>query len=88
MDVSVVLEVGGQIVLRITPPVGAHDPDLPSSQRVPQADQHAQLVRDALDVALVVDDRRPPLLGHHSVQRHCLGRIEEGALVQRLLGTA
>ncbi|GAA1274672.1 hypothetical protein GCM10009646_71930 [Streptomyces aureus] len=36
VDVPVVLEVGGQVFLRVAPPVRAHHPDLPPAQRIPQ----------------------------------------------------
>lgn len=77
-----------RVVLRVTPPVRPHHPDLPAPHRVPKRHQHAQLVRDALDPSLVVHRRRPPVLGHHPRERHALRRIEERALLQRLVQVA
>lgn len=83
VHVPVVLEARRQGVLRVTPPVRPHHPDLPPAHRVPQRHQHAQLADDALDAALVVPHCRPPVLGHHPRQWHALRRIEKRALLQK-----
>jgi hypothetical protein len=67
---AVVLEVAGQVLVRVLPAARALDVDLAAAQRVPQRDQHAQLVRDALDPAVAVDDTVQPRLRHHPVDRH------------------
>jgi hypothetical protein len=66
------LEVAGQVVLRITPAQGPLNVDLAAPDRVPQGHQDAQLVRDALDLALVVDDSLAPVLAYDAVHRHLL----------------
>ena len=89
VDVAVVLEVAGQVVLRVAPPAGAIDLDLPATQRVAQRDQHAQLVRDPLDPALLVDHRVAPRLRHHPVdrdRRRAAGR--RSAVLPSTLGVA
>ncbi|WP_326697636.1 hypothetical protein OG909_09985 [Streptomyces sp. NBC_01754] len=76
------LGVAGQVVLRVLPAGRALDVDLAAAHRVPQRDQDAQLVRDALDPVLVVDDRLAPVLAHHAVHRRLVpGRVEEGLAV-------
>ena len=77
VDVAVVLEVARQVLVRVLPAARALDVDLAAAQRVPQRDQHAQLVRDALHPAVVVGDAVQPRLRHHPVDRHLLpGRVE------------
>ncbi|MFT9473642.1 hypothetical protein [Streptomyces sp. 11-1-2] len=71
------LEVAGQVVLRVAPLPPALDVDLPAADRVPQRHQDTQLVRDALDPALVVDDGLAPVLSYDAVHRHrVLGVVE------------
>jgi len=67
------LEVAGQVVLWVASPCGALDVDLTAAVRVPQCHQDAQLVGDALELALVVDDRLAPILAHHTVHRRACG---------------
>jgi hypothetical protein len=77
VDVAVVLEVAGQVLVRVLPPARALDVDLPAAQRLPQRDQHAELVRDALHPAAVVDHAVQPCLRHDPVDRDLLaGRVE------------
>lgn len=74
------LEVAGQVVLRVTPARGARDVDLAAPYGVPQRDQNAQLVGDALDLALVVNDRLAPVLAHHAVHGHFVAGVVEAGL--------
>lgn len=74
------VEVTGQVVVRVAPPVRARDVDLAAAQRVAQRDQHAQLIRDPLDPAAVIDDRVAPGPGHHTVDRDGIGVGEEPGL--------
>jgi hypothetical protein len=74
------LEVTGQVVLRIAPAGRALDIDLATAHRVPQRHQHAQFVRDALDGALVIDDRLTPVLADHAVHRHDVRGVVEAGL--------
>ncbi|MFF3877825.1 hypothetical protein [Streptomyces sp. NPDC001978] len=74
------LEVAGQVVLRVAPPHPALDIDLAAADRIPQGHQHAQLIGDALDPALVVDDRLTPVLAHHAVHRHHVADVVEAGL--------
>jgi hypothetical protein len=67
VDVAVVLEVARQVLVRVLPASGTLDVDLAAAQRVPQRDQHAQLLGDALDPAVVVDDAVQPRLRHDPV---------------------
>jgi hypothetical protein len=77
VHVAVVFEVGGQVVFGIAPAVGADDGDLAAADRVSERTQHAQLVGDALDPAVVVDDRGAPLARHDTIDRHGLrGGVE------------
>ena len=77
VDVAVVLEVARQVLVRVLPAAGALDLDLAAAQRVPQRDQHAQLVGDALHPAVLVDDGVQPGLRHDAVDRDLLpGRVE------------
>jgi len=71
VDVAVVLEVARQVLVRVLPPGRALDVDLAAPQRIPQGDQHAHLVRDALRPA-VVDDGVQPRLRHDPVDRDLL----------------
>jgi len=54
--------------------------DLAAAQRVAQRDQHAQLVRDSLDAAPVVNHRLAPGAGHDAVDRDGVGVGEEPGL--------
>ncbi|WP_443043580.1 hypothetical protein [Streptomyces sp. GS7] len=85
VHVPAVLEVRRQVVLRVAPAARAGHPDLPEPQSVPQRDERAQLVRDALHPAFVVHHRRPPMLGHHPVQRDALGLVEVRPVLDRLV---
>jgi hypothetical protein len=77
VHVAVVFEVGGQVVFGVAPAVGANDGDLAATDRVSERTQHAQLVGDALDPAVVVDDRGAPLARHDPIDRHGLrGGVE------------
>jgi hypothetical protein len=58
----------------------ALDIDLAASDRVPQCHQHAQLVRDALSPALVVDGSLAPVLADHAVRRHRVADVVEAGL--------
>lgn len=69
MDLPVRLEVHRQVVLGIPPAIAAGDVDLPAADRLPQGTQYAQLVGDPLHPAPLVDDRLPPLPGHHAFER-------------------
>ncbi len=69
MDLARGLEVARQIILRVAPPARPVDIHLAAPQSVAQRDQHAQLIRDALDPAAFVDHRLKPRLGHHAVDR-------------------
>ena len=57
------VEITWQVILGVVPPIRAVDINLTAADRVAQRDQHTQLVRDALDAALLVDDRPTPRLG-------------------------
>jgi len=71
VHVPVVLEVDRQVVVGVTPGIAAFHPDLPPPDRRAQRHQDAQLIRDPLDQPGVgIDDRFPPVLGHHVLQRH------------------
>ncbi|MBF6454810.1 hypothetical protein [Nocardia cyriacigeorgica] len=70
MDLAGLLEITRQVVFRVAPPVAALDVDFAPSQRVTQRDQHAQLVRYALDPVAVVDHSFTPGFRDHAVQRH------------------
>jgi hypothetical protein len=77
VHVAVVLEVGREILVGVTPAVRAGAVDLPAPERVPQRAQDAQLVRDALDLAMLVDHRVAPFIREHPVDRDALaGRVE------------
>ncbi|MGW0842418.1 hypothetical protein ACWD26_20025 [Streptomyces sp. NPDC002787] len=56
---------------------GAVDVDLAAPYSVPQRDQNAQLIGDALELALVVNDRLAPVLAHHAVHGHCVASVVE-----------
>lgn len=70
LDLAGLLEITRQVVFRVAPPVAALDVDFAPSQRVTQRDQHAQLVRYALDPVAVVDHSFTPGFRDHAVQRH------------------
>ncbi len=77
MHVTVVLKVARQILIGVAPALRAGDVDLASPQRVAQRAQHAQLIRDALYFAVLVDDGLAPLVGDDAVERDLfIGRIE------------
>ena len=54
MHVSCCVEVGGEIVVRITPPACTIDEHFAATDRVSQSNEHAQLIRDSLDSATVL----------------------------------
>ncbi|MFE0362806.1 hypothetical protein [Streptomyces griseoaurantiacus] len=74
------LEVAGQVVLRVAPPPPGLDVDLSAPGRAPQRHRHAQLVRDALDFALVVEDRLAPIPEYDAVHRHDVTGVVEARL--------
>jgi hypothetical protein len=68
VHVAVLLEVARQVLVGVAPALRAGDMDLASPQRVAERAQDAQLVRDSLDFAVLVDDGLAPLLGDDVVE--------------------
>jgi hypothetical protein len=62
---------------RVSPAPGAFDPDLAPADRLAQADQHAQLIRDPFHPRALVDDRLAPVGLDHAGDRHPVGRVVE-----------
>ena len=56
-------------MVRVTPPAGVVDEHLPATDRVSKRDEHAQLVRDSLDTATILDHGGPPALRHDTIKR-------------------
>jgi hypothetical protein len=78
-----VREVRRQVALGVAPAAGAHHPDLAAAQRVTQRAEHAQLVRDPLDMALLVDDDLAPGGRDDALERtplRSVGSFELGAV--------
>ena len=52
-------------------------PDLAAADRVAQAGEHAQLIRDPLDPSLLVHDRGSPVGSDHAVEGNPVGLVVE-----------
>lgn len=77
VDVAVLLKVAGQVLVGVAPALRAGDMDLATSQSIAQRSQHAQLIGDSLDLAVLVDDGLTPLLRNDAVERDMLtGRVK------------
>lgn len=87
VDVAVVLEADGQVVLGVVPPAAAGHPDLAPPDGVAQRLQQAQLVGDPFHPARLVDDRLLPLRGDDPADRHAVGR-REVAILPGMVGVA
>ena len=60
-------EVSREVMVRVTPPAGVVDEHLPATDRVAESDEHAQLTRDSLYTAAIVDHGGPPALRHDTM---------------------
>ena len=87
VHVPVGLEVGRQVVLGVSPPVGASHVDLPAPDRLPQRPQDAQLIGDPLHLSRLVDHGVAPLPRHDAVEGHLL-LLGIDALPARVVGVA
>ena len=74
MHIAAGVEVGGQVIVGVAPLAGAFHPDLPAPDRRAQRHQDAQLVRDPLDPAPLIDHRRPPVVRDHMIQWYHVAR--------------
>ena len=62
VHIAVGVEIDRHILVGVAPPVRPGHVDLPPPERVSQRAQHTQLIRDPLDLAVLVDDCLTPLI--------------------------